>query len=340
MKKIILVTGAAGFIGYHLCKRLLKENYKVIGIDNLNDYYDVKLKESRLNQLLRISNANQNWIFRKTSLEKTDQLSKIFSEYKPNIVINLAAQAGVRYSIKNPAVYIDSNVKGFQNILDCSVKFDIEHLVYASSSSVYGGNVKLPYSEKDPVDHPVSLYAATKKCNELLAHAYSHIYQLPITGLRLFTVYGPWGRPDMAPMIFTKHILDKSEIKIFNNGDLSRDFTYIDDVIEVIYRVFKKPARANKNFKRELPTPESSWCPHRIFNVGNNQPILIMDFIKILEMELGIYAIKKFEKMQKGDVKNTFADTKLIQEWIGFSPNTSLEDGISNFVKWYKNYYK
>ena len=340
MKKIILVTGAAGFIGYHLCKRLLKEDYIVIGIDNLNDYYDVKLKESRLNQLSLNSKENQNWLFRKISIEKIDQLSNIFSEYKPNMVINLAAQAGVRYSIKNPAVYIDTNLKGFHNILDCSVKFDIEHLVYASSSSVYGGNVKLPYSEKDPVDHPVSLYAATKKCNELLAHSYSHIYQLPITGLRLFTVYGPWGRPDMAPMIFTRSILDNSIIKIFNNGDLSRDFTYIDDVIEVIYRVLKKPARPDKNFKRISPTPESSWCPHRIFNVGNNKPILIMDFIKVLEKELGVEAIKTFERMQKGDVKNTFADTKLIQEWIGFSPNTKLEIGISNFVKWYKDVYK
>ena len=338
-KKKILITGAAGFIGYHLCIRLLRENYFIIGIDNLNDYYDVNLKKSRLKNLSISKQAKDNFLFKKLSIDNHKELSNLFSKTKPNIVVNLAAQAGVRYSITNPSNYIESNIKGFHNILDCCNKYDIEHLIYASSSSVYGGNIKLPYSENDPVDHPVSLYAATKKCNELLAHSYSHIYNIPITGLRLFTVYGPWGRPDMAPMIFTKAILNNEEIKIFNHGNLSRDFTYIDDVIEIISRIIKKPATIDKQFNKFYPSPASSWCPHRVFNIGNNKSLDIMDFIKILEKQLGIKAIKRFEKMQKGDVKNTFADTKLIYDWVGFSPNTSIEKGINKFLNWYKKYY-
>ena len=286
INKKILVTGAAGFIGFHLCKNLIKNNFDLIGIDNLNSYYDINLKKNRLNNLEKIKERSKGkWKFIKCDLKDKLNLNNIFSIHQPNIVINLAAQAGVRYSIDNPNEYIDSNIVGFINLLECCRNFKINNLLYASSSSVYGGNTKVPFSEIDNVDHPVSLYAATKKSNELMAHTYSHLFNLPAIGLRFFTVYGPWGRPDMSPMIFTDAIIQKKPLKIFNNGNMYRDFTYIDDVIEVITRLIDKPATSDENFNFESPQPDLSWAPHRIFNIGNSQSIFLMDFIKYLEEE-------------------------------------------------------
>ena len=337
MNKIILVTGSAGFIGFHLCRKLIKTGIKVIGIDNLNDYYDVELKRKRLEILFE--NSNKNWQYIKTDLTNKDQLINIFEEYKPETVINLAAQAGVRYSIKNPRAYINSNIVGFQNILDCCKLSGVKHLLYASSSSVYGGNINIPYSEIDSVDHPVSIYAATKRSNELFAHTYSHIYDLPITGMRFFTVYGPWGRPDMAPMIFAKSIYLKKPIKIFNHGEMSRSFTYIDDVIESIQRLIQKPANSDDTFDKHKPNPATSWCPHRIFNIGNNKSVGLEEFISLLEKEIGIKAIKEYKDMQVGDVKRTLADNRMLKKWIGDLPNTPLEVGIKKFVFWYRDFY-
>tara|TARA_B100000242_G_scaffold283005_1_gene244813 strand:+ start:1734 stop:2768 length:1035 start_codon:yes stop_codon:yes gene_type:complete len=339
-KKKILITGAAGFIGYHLCRKLISNNFDLIGIDNINDYYDINLKKSRLEELEILSNRNKSkWKFQKCELKDYFDLKNIFEEYKPNVVVNLAAQAGVRYSLENPNAYIDSNIYGFLNILECCRKYKIQNLIYASSSSVYGGNTKIPFSEKDSVDHPVSLYAATKKSNELMAHTYSHLFGLPAIGLRFFTVYGPWGRPDMSPMIFTKAILEKKQLKIFNKGDMFRDFTFIDDVIEIIKRLLDKPAQKNNNFDYKNPNPDSSWAPHRIFNVGNSDPVYLMDFIRCLEDEIGKKAIKKLEDMQPGDVKTTSADTSSIEKYIDYKPNTELKVGIKKFFRWYKSYY-
>ena len=338
--KRILVTGAAGFIGYHLCKKLISENNEIIGIDNLNSYYDINLKKARLKELESSSSKeSSNWKFVKCNLKDKLALNNIFEKYNPNIIINLAAQAGVRYSLENPMAYIDSNITGFINLLECCRKYKILNLIYASSSSVYGGNTKIPFSEKDNVDHPVSLYAATKKSNELMAHTYSHLFNLPAIGLRFFTVYGPWGRPDMSPMLFTKAILEKKPLKIFNNGNMFRDFTFIDDVIQIIVKLLDKPAEINKDFNFKNPQPDSSWAPHRIFNVGNSKSIYLIDFIENLEEEIGLKAIKKFEDMQPGDVKVTSADTLSIEEYINFKPNTSLKKGIKNFYNWYKSYY-
>ena len=331
----IFVTGAAGFIGYHLCKKLLENNYSVLGLDNINPYYDINLKKKRLNSIKSLS---KRWKFFEGSLENSILLDNLFKKYEPKIVINLAAQAGVRYSIENPKEYINSNLVGFSNILECCKNFSVKNLIYASSSSVYGGNKKSPFSEIDNVDHPISLYAATKKSNEMMAHAYSHLFKIPCTGLRLFTVYGPWGRPDMAPMIFAKSIFEKTPIKVFNNGDMDRDFTYIDDVIEIIFRLIDKPASPHINFKDD-PNPSISLAPYRIFNIGNSNKITLMKFIEILEDEIGIKAIKKFEPMQMGDVKSTFADTSKIEEWISFKPKTELKLGINKFVNWYRKYY-
>ena len=338
MNKNILVTGSAGFIGFHLCRKLIETGFKVIGIDNINDYYDVSLKNKRLD-FLKETSSNNNWQFFKADLINKDQLINIFDSHKPKTVINLAAQAGVRYSIKNPGAYINSNIVGFQNILDCCKTSGVKHLLYASSSPVYGGNVNIPYSEIDSVDHPVSIYAATKRANELFAHTYSHIYDLPITGMRFFTVYGPWGRPDMAPMIFANSIYSKKPIKIFNHGEMSRSFTYIDDVIESIQRLIQKPASSDDNFDKDKPNPATSWCPHRIFNIGNNKSVGLENFISLLEKEIGMNAIKEYKDMQIGDVKRTLANNKLLKNWIGELPETPLEVGIKKFILWYKDFY-
>ncbi len=337
----ILVTGAAGFIGYHLSEKLVQLGHEVVGIDNINDYYSVQLKYDRLKQLgivdknaidseeLVISQKNANFSFKKLDITNLLSLEELFKYQEIAYVVNLAAQAGVRYSIENPHAYVQSNIVGFMNILECCRNYEIKHLLYASSSSVYGANSKIPFSEDDRVDHPVSLYAATKKSNELMAHTYSHLYQLPTTGLRFFTVYGPWGRPDMAPMLFADAITNNRAIKVFNNGDMERDFTYIDDIVNGIIG-----ALSNK------PTKEEKNPYYRVLNIGNSQPIRLMDFISCLESVLGIEAQKKFMPMQKGDVKRTYADTTKLEEVANYSPVTSIEKGVNSFVKWYNNYYK
>ena len=338
----ILVTGAAGFIGFHLINKLLEQGYQVIGFDNLNSYYDQELKHARLRKietLISKNNSNNYWNFIKGSLEDQESLENIFIRNSPDVVINLAAQAGVRYSLENPKSYISSNIIGFFNILECCRHFPVKNLIYASSSSVYGGNKVIPFSEKTIVDHPVSLYAATKKSNELIAHTYSHLYNIPATGLRLFTVYGPWGRPDMAPMIFTSAIINDMPIKIYNNGMMARDFTYVDDIITCITKLINKPAQPNQFFNFDNPDPSESWCPHQIFNLGNSKIVKLMDFIEILENTIGKKAIKEFLPMQPGDIKETFADTKRIYKYIGYRPSTELKVGIKEFINWYKEYY-
>ena len=334
MKKI-LVTGNAGFIGYHLTRKLLENNFFVIGIDNINSYYDISLKKNRLKNILNSIKKNniKNWVFFQEDLKNKEAIRVIFKRYKPEIVINLAAQAGVRYSLTYPEKYITSNLVGFSNILENCIRHEVEHLIFASSSSVYGGNKEIPFSEDQNVDNPVSLYGATKKSNELMAHAYSHLYNFPVTGLRFFTVYGPWGRPDMAPMKFTKSILNKQPIDIYNNGNLSRDFTYIDDIIQGIYRCCFKPATIFKN------KSSYSLAPYRVFNIGSGNPIKLMDFINLLEKKLDIKAVKNFLPMQKGDVFETFANTENLRKWINYKPNTNLDEGLDKFVEWYKKYY-
>ncbi len=337
----ILITGAAGFIGFHISKRLLELGHEVVGIDNLNSYYDQKLKIKRLNYLNQYSfNSKIKFINFNIDLENNNAIFQIFRDFRPNIVVNLAAQAGVRYSIENPSAYINSNVVGFNNILEACKSFSIEHLIFASSSSVYGGNTKLPYNERDNVNHPVSLYAATKKSNELLAHSYSHLFNISVTGLRFFTVYGPWGRPDMALFKFTKNILENKEINIYNNGYLKRDFTYIDDITESLVRViFKKPL-PNKNFNTNNPDNSSSWAPYRIFNVGNSNPIELNKYIEEIENATGLKAKKNLMPMQLGDVYETYADTRLLESWINFKPKTSVKVGVKKFVEWYIDFFK
>ena len=340
MNNYILVTGAAGFIGFYLCKKLLEKGFRVIGLDNLNDYYDITLKEKRLEILnQKFSKNSYDWKFIKSDLIEQDLLLKIFNDYKPKIVINLAAQAGVRYSLKNPSAYIKSNIVGFSNLLECCRLHDVKNLLYASSSSIYGGNTKIPFSETDPANHPVSLYAATKKSNELMAHVYSNLYNLPAIGMRFFTVYGPLGRPDMAPMIFARAILSGAPIKIFNNGNMSRSFTYIEDIIEIIFKLINNPALPDKNFDRTNPNPSTSWNSHRIFNLGNEKPTNLIDFIETLEFEIGIKANRIYENMQPGDVQHTTSDCSLIKDWVGMVPKTSLKDGIRIFINWYKEFY-
>ena len=331
----ILVTGVAGFIGMHSAKKLLDDGHEVIGIDNLNDYYDVSLKEDRLKTL----EGYQNFRFVKLDIKDQKDVLSLFKKELPQRVLHLAAQAGVRYSIQNPYIYIDSNIQGFINILEGCRAIKTEHLVFASSSSVYGGNEKVPFSEHDNVDHPVSLYAATKKANELMAHTYSHLYQIPTTGLRFFTVYGPWGRPDMSPMLFTKAILANEPIQVFNHGDMMRDFTYIDDVIASVNETLFKTATPNINFDAKHPDPATSHAPYRIFNIGNSEPVPLMHFIETIENALGKKAIKNMVDMQAGDVKVTSADTSELNQWVNFKPNTSIEEGVKRFVDWYKNYY-
>lgn len=329
------MTGVAGFIGMHSAKKLLDGGHEIIGIDNLNDYYDVTLKEDRLKTL----EGYKNFKFLKLDIKDQKDVLDLFKKESPERVLHLAAQAGVRYSIQNPYVYIDSNIQGFINILEGCRAIKTEHLVFASSSSVYGGNTKVPFSEHDNVDHPVSLYAATKKANELMAHTYSHLYQIPTTGLRFFTVYGPWGRPDMSPMLFTKAILDDEPIQVFNHGDMMRDFTYIDDIVASVNETLFKIATPNSNFDAHHPDPATSHAPYRIFNIGNSQPVPLMQFIETIEDALGKKAIKKMMGMQAGDVKVTSADTSELNHWVNFKPNTSIKEGVKRFVDWYKNYY-
>jgi UDP-glucuronate 4-epimerase len=332
----ILVTGAAGFIGFHLCQRLLSEGHQVIGIDNLNDYYDVTLKDNRLAKLT----DRDNFTFHKLDLADREGIEQLFDRYEFESVINLGAQAGVRYSLQNPRAYIDSNLTGFGNILEGCRHQKIKHLVYASSSSVYGANTKIPFSVHDNVDHPISLYAATKKANELMAHSYSHLYRLPTTGLRFFTVYGPWGRPDMAPMLFTKAILAGKPIDVFNYGKMQRDFTYVDDIVEGIIKVMHKIPEPNPDWVGTDPDPSSSKAPYRIYNIGNNQPIELMYFIEVLEKCLGIEAKKNIMPIQPGDVPITYADVSDLTRDVGFKPDTSIELGVERFVDWYRAYYQ
>ena len=335
----VIVTGSAGFIGFHLCNSLLEKGHKVLGIDNINSYYDKNLKKARL-KIIQNKDKFKNFSFFKGDLQNELFLKNIFKSFEPNIVINLAAQAGVRYSLQNPSTYIQSNIVGFGNILECCKNFHIEHLIYASSSSVYGGNTKFPFSEDDPVDHPVSLYAATKRSNELMAHTYSHLYDLPTTGLRFFTVYGPWGRPDMALFIFTKSIIEGKPIDIYNHGNMIRDFTYVDDVIEGIKLLINKAPTKDESFKTFSPTSSRSWSPFRIFNIGNSNPVSLISYIEAIEKSLNLKAKKNFVDMQPGDVSKTFADTNLLEDWIKFRPSTTISNGVGKFIAWYKDYYK
>jgi len=336
----VLVTGAAGFIGFHLSTRLLERGTPVVGYDNVNPYYDPSLKRARLAQLE--STARRTGTpFRliEANLEDRAAVEAAFNSTKPNKVVNLAAQAGVRYSIENPAAYIQANLVGFGHILEGCRHHGIEHLVYASSSSVYGGNTNLPFSEHQGVDHPVSLYAASKKANELMAHTYSHLYGLPATGLRFFTVYGPWGRPDMALFLFTKAILAREPIQVFNNGQMVRDFTFVDDIVESLIRVLDKPATADPCFDPAQPDPATSWSSYRVFNIGNSNPTPLLDYIEAIEQALGIKAEKQFLPMQPGDVPATAADTSALEAWTGFKPNTPVREGVAKFVAWYRGFY-
>ena len=337
----IIITGAAGFIGYHLTKRLLDEKIAVIGIDNINSYYDIRLKKARLDQLNKTSFKKKvTFKFYQEDINNQSKINDIFEKNIPDIVINLAAQAGVRYSIENPSAYIQTNLVGFSNILESCRNYGTKYFIYASSSSVYGGNTKMPFSEEQGVDHPISLYAATKRSNELIAHSYSHLYSIPSIGLRFFTVYGPWGRPDMALFLFTKSIIDDQPIKIFNHGKMTRDFTYIDDIVESIMRIIKKPPSPNKFFDTSNPSASSSWAPHRIFNIGNSNPESLNDYINAIENALGKKAKKSYLPMQPGDVASTFSDCSNLESYIDYKPKTSIEKGVNAFIKWYKEFYE
>jgi len=333
--KVVLITGCAGFIGAALTKKFIKKGFNVLGIDNLNNYYDKNLKISRLKEIENdIRLEDKSWKFLKISIEDKIEIDKVFLETKPNIVINLAAQAGVRYSIENPISYFNSNLIGFFNILENCKIHKIEHLVYASSSSVYGANIKYPFSENQKINNPLSFYAATKISNEMMAYSYSNIYKIPITGLRYFTVYGPWGRPDMAPMIFSKKILSKEPISIFNFGKMRRDFTFVDDIIEGTFLCSLKPPITDAQLE-----DNSFKIPNKIFNIGFGNPINLEYFIDLLEKEFSLKAIKKYEPMQIGDVKETFAETKELEDWIDYKPKVSIEEGVRKFAEWFKNYY-
>ena len=339
MSRTVLVTGAAGFIGAALSERLLQQGDRVIGVDNLNSYYDPSLKQARLERIQSTPEAANAWRFERLSLEEGEALNLLFKDERPQVVVNLAAQAGVRYSLENPAAYIQSNLVGFGHILECCRHHGVGNLIYASSSSVYGGNRNLPFQERQPVNHPVSLYAASKKANELMAHTYSHLYGLPATGLRFFTVYGPWGRPDMAPMLFAKAILAGEPIKVFNHGRMQRDFTYIDDIVEGVVRCCAKPATADDQFDARNPDPSTAAAPHRLFNIGNSQPTPLLRFIEVMQDALGREAIKNFQPMQPGDVVATAADTAALEAWVGFRPSTSIETGVNCFARWYRSFY-
>lgn len=346
-----LITGVAGFIGFHVCKRLLEEysNINIVGIDNLNTYYDLNLKYGRLQELgidkkieinkYKESSITNRFKFIQMDLSDSNSIIKLFEEEKFDIVVNLAAQAGVRYSLKNPRAYIQSNIDGFLNVLEGCRHNGIKHLVYASSSSVYGLNGKVPFSESDCIAHPVSLYAATKKANELMAHSYSHLYQIPSTGLRFFTVYGPWGRPDMSPFLFTDAILNNRSIKIFNNGNMLRDFTYIDDIVDGVIRVINHTPTRSDHWDNINSDPASSSAPYRIYNIGNSKPIQLMDFITAIENAIGVESKKEFLPMQQGDVYQTYADTTALQNDLGFMPKTDLNAGVKKTVEWYRSFY-
>jgi len=336
-RPMIVVTGAAGFIGAHVARRLLERGDEVVGVDNLNGYYDVTLKEARLRELLT---PCSRFRFEKIDLADRDATSRLFDELKPKRIIHLAAQPGVRYSLINPHAYTASNIDGFLNILEGCRNHGVEHLVFASSSSVYGANSRQPFSEHDNVDHPLSLYAATKKANELMAHTYAHLFRFPVTGLRFFTVYGPWGRPDMAPFTFTRGILAGEPIPVFNEGQLVRDFTYIDDIVEGVVRVADHPAAANPDWKSSDPDPASSNAPYRIYNIGNRQPVQLLDWIATLEDALGKKAQLKMMPMQPGDVFSTMADVSALEHDLGFRPKTDVKDGVGKFVAWYRDYYR
>ena len=332
----VLVTGAAGFIGSKLSERLLARGDQVLGYDNLNDYYDPRLKQARLEQFT----AHHNFRFTQASLEDRAAVERAFAEFAPERVVNLAAQAGVRYSLENPQAYIDSNIVGFLNILEACRHHGVEHLVYASSSSVYGANRKLPFSVEDPIDHPVSLYAASKKANELMAHTYSHLFALPTTGLRFFTVYGPWGRPDMALFLFTRKILAGEPIDIFNHGRHTRDFTYIDDIVEGVVRTLDRVPGADPAHNPLAPTPASSSAPYRVYNIGNHQPVQLLRYIEVLEDCLGRKAERRLLPLQPGDVPDTYADVDALHRDTGYSPSTTIEVGVSRFVEWYRAFYR
>jgi len=335
-----LVTGAAGFIGFHLSTRLLQHGVAVVGFDNVNPYYDPALKRARIAQLQATAErTGSHFQLIEADLEDRAAVEAAFAAHKPKKVVNLAAQAGVRYSIENPAAYIQANLVGFGHILESCRQHGVEHLLYASSSSVYGGNTRMPFSEQHSVDHPVSLYAASKKANELMAHTYSHLYGLPATGLRFFTVYGPWGRPDMALFLFTKAMLEGKPIQVFNNGEMVRDFTYIDDIIESLMRLLEKPATPDPAFDPQAPNPSTSWAPYRVFNIGNSNPTPLMHYIEAVEQALGVKAKKQMMPIQPGDVPATAADTFSLDAWVQFKPNTSVKDGVARFVAWYRQFY-
>jgi UDP-glucuronate 4-epimerase len=333
-----LVTGCAGFIGFHLCRRLLKTAARddvIVGLDNLSDYYDVSLKQARLARLT----VAPSFRFLKLDLADREGVARLFHETRFEKVVNLAAQVGVRYSLTNPEAYVDSNLVGFQNLLEACRRNAVRHLVFASSSSVYGANTRMPFSVHDPTDHPVSLYAATKKANELMAHVCAHLYHLPVTGLRFFTVYGPWGRPDMAYFAFTKAILEGRPIEVYNHGKLQRDFTYVDDIVEGVARVLDRPPRPDSNWSSERPDPAASSAPYRLYNIGNHQPVELMTFIRVLEDKLGKKARLDLRPMQPGDVLATYADVDDFARDVGFKPETSIEEGLGRFVDWYRKYY-
>lgn len=347
----VLVTGMAGFIGFHLSKRLVKEGFEVVGLDNINDYYSTSLKYDRLKELgvlkqsilddkIVDSTDHDNLKFIKTDLENKPVIDHLFESEDLDVVVNLAAQAGVRHSLKDPYRYIDSNITGFLNLLEGARNHSLKHLVYASSSSVYGANTKMPFSTKDNVDHPMSLYAASKKSNELMAHTYSNLFDIPTTGLRFFTVYGPWGRPDMALFLFAEAMLKNESIDVFNHGNMERDFTYVDDIVEGIYRLIPKPPSPNEDWSGENPDPSSSFAPYKIYNIGNSNPVPLMDFIGEIEKQLGVEATKNMLPMQPGDVPKTWADVEDLFEYIDFKPQVGIEEGIKNFIDWYVSYYQ
>lgn len=332
----ILVTGAAGFIGMHACERLLARGETVLGIDNLNAYYDVALKEARLSRLT----AHPRFRFERMDVANREGMVALFERFRPRRVLHLAAQAGVRYSIEAPHTYVDSNLAGFVNVLEGCRAHPVEHLVYASSSSVYGGNAKLPFSEHDAVDHPISLYAATKRANELMAHTYSHLFGIPATGLRFFTVYGPWGRPDMALFKFTRAILAGEPIDVYGHGKLLRDYTYVDDIVEGVMRVLDKPATPDPAYDPLAPNPATGAAPYRVFNIGNSTPTVLTDYIAALESALGMKAVQRMLPEQPGDMHSTAADTTALAEWVGFAPATPVREGVAQFINWYRNFYR
>jgi len=331
----VLVTGAAGFIGYHVSRKLIERGDDVVGLDNLNAYYEVSLKEARLARL----QAASGFSFRRADVGDRTAMEDLFVSDRPEMVVHLAAQAGVRYSLQNPHAYVDSNLVGFMNVLECCRHGRIAHLVYASSSSVYGSNTRMPFSVHDNVDHPVSLYAATKKANELMAHTYSHLYSLPTTGLRFFTVYGPWGRPDMALFLFTRAILDGEPIELFNHGRMKRDFTYIDDIVEGVVRTLDRVPHGDASWSSDMPDPGASRAPYRVYNIGNNQPVELMEFVAAIEEAVGRKAEKRMLPMQPGDVPATWADVDDLMRDTGFKPQTPIREGVRRFVEWYRGYY-